>query len=278
MELASLLARHARFRPEATAVVFGRQRLDYRSFNARVNRVAHLLQGLGVSKGERVATLLPNTLELLETYWACARIGAVAVPLSPLLTGVGLSSLIKDAGAICLVTQHSLLPVVSAVLPELATLAPERVLLIDAHQPPWGDYAALAAAAPDSEPPADGRQRRRPDQHHVHLGHHRPAQGHHAQPSRARHVRAAAGRRLAHDAGIGGAAHRRHRLQRRLRHPDADLPSRRHLHPAPPVRRGRDDRNHRRRKSHPHHGGAGADHRPARLAGLRRRKSWHRCK
>lgn len=65
MELSTLLAHHARFRPHATAVVFGEQRLDYRSFNDRVDRVAHLLHGLGVSKGERVATLLPNTLELL---------------------------------------------------------------------------------------------------------------------------------------------------------------------------------------------------------------------
>ncbi|MDP1611042.1 MAG: AMP-binding protein [Sulfuritalea sp.] len=156
MELSSLLAHHARYRPHATAVVFEDQRLDYRQFSARVDRVAHLLLGLGVHKTERVATLLPNSLELLELYWACARIGAVAVPLSPLLTGSGLSSLINDAGAVCLVTQRSLLPMVAAVLPELHTLAPERILLIDGAEPPWGDYAALAAAAPDGDPPAAG--------------------------------------------------------------------------------------------------------------------------
>jgi acyl-CoA synthetase (AMP-forming)/AMP-acid ligase II len=154
MELSSLLEHHSRYRPHATAVVFGQQRLDYSSFNARVNRVAHLLNGLGVKMTERVATLLPNTLELLELYWACARIGAVVVPLSPLLTGVGLSSLINDAGAVCLVTQQSLLPIVESVLPELMTLAPGRVLLIDGGQPPWGNYAALAAAAPETEPPS----------------------------------------------------------------------------------------------------------------------------
>jgi len=156
IELSSLPAHHAHYRPHATAVVFDRQRLDYRAFDGRINRVAHLLGGLGVKKTERVATLLPNTLELLELYWACARIGAVVVPLSPLLTGVGLSSLINDAGAVCLVTQRSLLPVVEAVLPELSTLAPARVLLIDGGAPPWGDYAALAAAAPETPPPAAG--------------------------------------------------------------------------------------------------------------------------
>ena len=156
MELSSLLEHHARYRPHATAVVFDQQRLDYRGFNARVSRVAQLLTGLGVKKAERVATLLPNTLELLELYWACARIGAVVVPLSPLLTGVGLSSLINDAGAVCLVTQQSLLAVVETVLPDLTTLSPERVLLIDGRRPPWGDYAALMAAAPEAELPAAG--------------------------------------------------------------------------------------------------------------------------
>ena len=58
-----------------------------------------------------------------------------------------MSSLVDDAGAVCLVTQRSLLPMVEAVLQELATLVPQRVLLIDGAMPPWGDYAALAAAA-----------------------------------------------------------------------------------------------------------------------------------
>ena len=155
-ELSNLLAHHARYRPHATAVLFDDRRLDYRGFSARVNRVANLLHELGVRKGERVATLLPNTLELLEIYWACARIGAVTVPLSPLLTGSGVSSLINDAGAAFLVTQRGLMPVVEGVLPELDTLEPQRVLLIDGAVPPWGDYAALAAAASESDPPDAG--------------------------------------------------------------------------------------------------------------------------
>ena len=156
MQLSSLLAHHARYRPHATAVVFEEQRLDYREFSARIDRVAHALLGLGIGKGERVASLLPNCLELLDLYWACARIGAVAVPLSPLLTGTGLASLIADAGARCLLTRREFLPVVEEVLPELPTLAPERVLLTNATLPPWGDYAALGAAALDGPPPDTG--------------------------------------------------------------------------------------------------------------------------
>jgi len=155
VELTALLDHHARYRPDATAVVFAEQRLDYRAFNARCNRTANLLLALGIGKGERVATFLPNTLELLELYWGCAKIGAVVVPLSPLLTGTGLAGLIDDAGAVCLVTQQSLLPVVAAILPR-ATLEQSRILLIDATLPGWGSYAALAAAAAETAPPAAG--------------------------------------------------------------------------------------------------------------------------
>ncbi len=137
-------------------MVFADQRYSYREFSARVDRVAQALLGLGIGKGERVATLLPNCLELLELYWACARCGVVIVPLSPLLTGSGLASLINDAGAVCLVTQKSLLPVVEAVIGELPTLTTTRVLLTDAGIPPWGSYAQMVAAAPDGPPPDAG--------------------------------------------------------------------------------------------------------------------------
>jgi acyl-CoA synthetase (AMP-forming)/AMP-acid ligase II len=43
VQLSTLLAHHARYRPEATAVVFDDRRLSYREFNARVDRVAHAL-------------------------------------------------------------------------------------------------------------------------------------------------------------------------------------------------------------------------------------------
>jgi len=60
--------------------------------NARVNRLANALSGLGVNKGDKVATILPNCLSLLETYWAVAKMGAVVVPLSSLLREKALSA------------------------------------------------------------------------------------------------------------------------------------------------------------------------------------------
>jgi hypothetical protein len=101
--MGALPARHARYRPHHTAVVIAPSprereiRLSWREFDAHVNRCANALAALGVVKGDRVATVLPNSLLLLTSYWACAKLGAVVVPLSPLLTATGLAALVLDA-------------------------------------------------------------------------------------------------------------------------------------------------------------------------------------
>src|SRR5439155_12907712 len=102
--MGSLPTRHARYRPHHTAVVIaagdrGKReiRLDWREFDAYVNRWANAMTSLGVGRGDRVATVLANSLELLANYWSCAKVGAIAVPLSPLLTSTGDTSLITDA-------------------------------------------------------------------------------------------------------------------------------------------------------------------------------------
>jgi long-chain acyl-CoA synthetase len=150
LELASLIARQAQYRPDATAVVFEDERLTYREFWARVARVGNMLRALGVEPGDRVATVAGNSAALLETYWAVPAIGATLVPLSPLLLANGLASLLRDSDARCLVTQASMLPVLNEIREQL----PPQVLLIDAAEPGYGDYQTLAAAQPDTLIPA----------------------------------------------------------------------------------------------------------------------------
>jgi len=142
--LGSLPARHACYRPHHTAVIVRGEaegdreiRLDWREFDAYVNRYANALAGLGVARGDRVATVLVNSLELLATYWACAKLGAAAVPLSPLLTATGLASLLADAQP----------RVVIAAADSLAMLDEVRGSLNAQTAPHW----VLTGAAADDE-------------------------------------------------------------------------------------------------------------------------------
>jgi acyl-CoA synthetase (AMP-forming)/AMP-acid ligase II len=152
MNIGSLFSRHARYRPNHTAIVFGATRLTYLELNKNINRLANSFLRLGVRKGDKVATLLPNCVELLETYWACAKIGATVVPMSVLLMPKAISNLLRDSDTGLLITRSQFVDAVDSIRGELTNIAPNRYLLVDCEAPGYADYHDLKAAAPDEEP------------------------------------------------------------------------------------------------------------------------------
>ncbi|MDI1253150.1 AMP-binding protein [Thermomonas sp.] len=117
LNVGSLLGHWARYRPDEITVAFAGQRISFIQHNRRVQRCATALQGLGLRHGDRLAVMLPNCIELLELYRACALIGLVMVPVSPMLQASGLATVLADSGAAALVTHPSL----QATLAELHT-------------------------------------------------------------------------------------------------------------------------------------------------------------
>ena len=67
-----------------------------REFNERVNRMAHALTAWGVGKGERVAVLMANASEFLEIFFACAKTGAIMVPVNFRLAVPELAYIFRD--------------------------------------------------------------------------------------------------------------------------------------------------------------------------------------
>lgn len=76
------LIRNAQAFPDRTALIFRDRAVTYRELNDTANRLANHLKELGIKKGERVAYLLPNCLELLYIWYATQKVGATAVPLN----------------------------------------------------------------------------------------------------------------------------------------------------------------------------------------------------
>src|SRR5512144_3240269 len=97
MDIGTLLPRHARYRGDHLALIVGDDRLTYRALNAYVNRLANALLAAGLRKGDKFATVLPNCLQLMASYWAAAKTGTVIVPMSPLLQDTGLITLLRDS-------------------------------------------------------------------------------------------------------------------------------------------------------------------------------------
>ena len=153
MNIGSLFSRHARYRPKHPAVVFGDQRLTWSEFNQGINRLANALLGLGIRKGDKVATILPNCLEQLEVYWASAKTGAVVVPSSTLLLEKAMQTLLQDSDAVILITTAGFVDQINSIKPELTAIADDRYLLVNyAGQSGYQDYHALKAAAGDGDP------------------------------------------------------------------------------------------------------------------------------
>jgi long-chain acyl-CoA synthetase len=117
--LNTLLDRHARYRPDHTALVFGDQRISWAELKKRVDRLIGFLHAEGLGKGDALALILDNSPAVIEIYLAAAKAGFVVVPLSPLLRAGGLVNLINDAGTCALFTMPRMVKHLSVVRGDL---------------------------------------------------------------------------------------------------------------------------------------------------------------
>jgi long-chain acyl-CoA synthetase len=156
MNLGMLVERNARYLGGKTALVFEEQRLTFAELDRHVNRAANALHAAGLRKGDKLAAFLPNSLELYLLYWVAAKTGAVAVPLSTLLRGAGLASLLSDSESAALVASPELAETVEAVGSQLSIPAERRFLTGEERRSGWTSWREAVAAAPDSPPPNAG--------------------------------------------------------------------------------------------------------------------------
>ncbi len=151
MNVGSLVSRHGRYRAHHPALVCGDTRLTWAELAARVNRLANALVGLGLKKGEKLAVVMPNCVEVLEVYWAAIQVGIVLVPLSPLLRSAALAALLRDSDSSAVVLGCSLADEVSSVRAEVPDV--RHFITVGEHCDGYHDYATLVAEQVDVAPP-----------------------------------------------------------------------------------------------------------------------------
>ncbi len=97
MNIAWWVQRWSELQPEKTAIVFEGEHISYLDLHRRANRTSCWLQSLGIEKGDRVAAILANCPDFIEIYLACARLGALFVPINQRATSPELDYFLKDA-------------------------------------------------------------------------------------------------------------------------------------------------------------------------------------
>ena len=122
----SVLADSAAGFPGSTAIAFLGKHLTYLQLLAEVERFSAVLAGLGVRRGDRVGLLLPNSPQYVIAWYACQRLGAVAVGNNPLYTRRELAHQIKDFAPQVMVVLDQLYPIWDAVSGE----APVREVVV----------------------------------------------------------------------------------------------------------------------------------------------------
>src|SRR3984893_4905588 len=126
MDLSDLIERNAAFTPDKSAIIFEGESLSYAAFNARIEQTARALKPkFAVSRGDRVAILSLNRPDYLALLYACARLGAMLVPLNWRLAVAEQLFILSDAAAKVLVLEKAfdtILPVLEERLPETAVV------------------------------------------------------------------------------------------------------------------------------------------------------------
>lgn len=152
------IGRHAKYRPHKMAIICGERRLTFHELNEQINQLIHAFQQAGLKKGDKIATLLSNSVELWEVYWACAKMGTVAVPLSPLLREQGLYNLLNNADTKLLITSSDMEEAILSVIKHFTTIRSGNIWIVDKEetQAPFSSYIQQknkhTTAEPEVEP------------------------------------------------------------------------------------------------------------------------------
>jgi fatty-acyl-CoA synthase len=137
-----ILHRSAVRTPDRVALIFAGRDWTYRALDDAVSRAAAYLLAMGLSRGDRVATVGANSDAYLLAFLGCSRAGLVHVPVNYALTGRELAYILAQSGSRIALVDSELFAAVSAV--RSGTSLEQIVVLhgaIDAVLPLWSSGA-----------------------------------------------------------------------------------------------------------------------------------------
>ncbi len=128
--------------PDRTAIIFENSSLTFAQLNERSSKLAESLLQQGIKPKDRVAMLQVNTPEVVETYFACAKIGAAFVPVDFRARPGEVAFRLQDSGVKALILGERYLPMVSS-LRDVAPTVEKYISLVAAANPDLVDYKTL---------------------------------------------------------------------------------------------------------------------------------------
>ena len=141
-----------------TALSFYGTTFEFGRLQALIEKMSASLAASGVSKGDRVALMLPNCPQYVISFFATARLGAIVTQINPMYVEREIEHILNDSGARTIVVYADMYERVKTVLPDtdletvvVVSLGDEPEGLDAGHQS-FGDFLSTDAdPAPDVE-------------------------------------------------------------------------------------------------------------------------------
>jgi len=141
--------------PHKMAVKSAVRELSFMEYNERACRLANAWLGMGLKKGDRIATLLYNVIEYMEIYAAAAKAGVVIAPVNFRWVGPEIEYVVNNSESKAFMCSEEFLGEVEAVKGNFEQVGSDRFIFVGAREKtPQGylNYEEIIAPASPEEP------------------------------------------------------------------------------------------------------------------------------
>jgi acyl-CoA synthetase (AMP-forming)/AMP-acid ligase II len=138
--------------PNTVALKDCSRSFTYPETNARVNRLAHSLLALGLRKGDKVAVLMENSIEIVEIFLATAKAGLVIVPINFRLVSREVKYIVGNSDARALIVHDEFAQTIDPIRQELTAIPPENYIAVGRQCAGYRSYDRFIESSPATEP------------------------------------------------------------------------------------------------------------------------------
>ncbi|MDX1709126.1 MAG: AMP-binding protein [Desulfobacterales bacterium] len=152
MNLGQIQKINAKKFPKTVALRDAERAFTYPQMNSRINKLANSLTSLGLQKGDKVAVLLENCIEICELFMATAKAGIIIVPINFRLVSSEVEYIVNNSDAKAMVVHDRFADVVAPIRSDLDNIDPQNYVIVGRPQDGYQPYEKFIEASPDSEP------------------------------------------------------------------------------------------------------------------------------
>jgi len=152
LNLGQQLKINAKKFPKTVALKDSTRGFIYPEVNRRVNKLCHSLLSLGLVKGDKVAVLLENSIEIVEVFLAAAKTGIIIVPINFRLVSAEVEYIAVNSDAKAFIVHDEFTSTVDPIRANLEKITPDHYIIVGQQQDGYRSYEEFIKNSSGAEP------------------------------------------------------------------------------------------------------------------------------